>query len=113
MGGNIKAENTRINLLMSSSLKDKIQYYGKMTNRTANSVVLRILEDAIEKRELPDYFKMDPDVIQNRTARMNLVVPKEMKEKLNAEATEKGRSLNNYICAKLLIFFEDIWPDSL
>ena len=114
MGGTISSENVRINLLMDPVLKSKIQYYGKMSNRSANAVVLRILEDAIEKKELPESFSADPDQqTQVKTARMNLVVPKALKEKLSAEAKEKGRSLNNYICTKLMIFFEEIWPDSL
>ena len=113
MGGNIKDDKTRINLLMTSSLKEKIRYFGSKSNRTANSVVVQILEDAIEKKKMPDTFDPDPTVSQRRTARMNLVVPQAMKERLEAEAKEKDRSLNNYICTKLLIFFDEIEPDSL
>ena len=113
MGGTISSENVRINLLMDPVLKSKIQYYGKMSNRSANAVVLRILEDAIDKKPTEGHFMFESEVNQRKTARMNLVVPKELKERLSAEAEEKGRSLNNYICTKLLIFFEDIWPDSL
>ena len=113
MGGSISSENVRINLLMDPVLKSKIQYYGKMSNRSANAVVLRILEDAIEKKPTEGNFKLESEVNQQKTARMNLVVPKALKDKLSVEAEEKGRSLNNYICTKLLIFFEDIWPDSL
>ena len=114
MGGNIATDNARINLLMTPDLKEKIRYYSSKSNRSGNSVIVRILEDAIEKKELPESFSADPDQqTQVKTARMNLVVPKALKEKLSAEAKEKGRSLNNYICTKLMIFFEEIWPDSL
>ena len=114
MGGNIANDNARINLLMTPDLKEKIRYYSSKSNRSGNSVIVRILEDAIEKKELPESFSADPDQqTQVKTARMNLVVPKALKEKLSAEAKEKGRSLNNYICTKLMIFFEEIWPDSL
>ena len=113
MGGSISSENVRINLLMDPVLKEKIKYYGKKSNRSANAVVLRILEDTIERRPTEEYFQIEAETDQRKTARMNLVVPKGLKENLSAEAEEKGRSLNNYICTKLLIFFEDIWPDSL
>ena len=113
MGGTISRENVRINLLMDPELKSKIQYYGKMSNRSANAVVLRILEDAIDKKPTEGHFMFESEVNQRKTARMNLVVPKELKESLSAEAEAKGRSLNNYICTKLLIFFEAVWPDSL
>lgn len=113
MGGSISNENVRINLLMDPVLKSKIQHYGKMSNRSANAEVLRILEGTIEKKPTEGQFAFESEVNQRKTARMNLVVPKALKEKLSAEAEEKKRSLNNYICTKLLIFFEDIWPDSL
>ena len=114
MGGKISAENVRINLLMSSGLKSKIQYFGKNSNRSANAVVLNILEGAIQKKDDREYdFTADPEEAQRKTARMNLVVPLALKDQLQKEAADHGRSLNNYICSKLMIFFGDIWPDSL
>ena len=114
MGGKISSGNVRINLLMSSELKNKIQYYGKMSNRSANATVIQILEGTIEKKDNRQYdFESDPEDAHRKTSRMNLVVPIAMKEQLQKEATEHRRSLNNYICSKLMIFFEDIWPDSL
>ena len=113
MGGSISNENVRINLLMDPVLKSKIKYHAENSNRSANATVLRILEDAIEKKPMEGHFTFESEVNQRKTARMNLVVPKDLKDKLSAEAKSKGRSLNNYICTKLLIFFEDIWPDSL
>ena len=113
MGGTISSENVRINLLMDPVLKEKIKYYGTMSNRSANAVVLRILEDAIEKKPTEGQIFYESETDQRKTARLNLVVPKALKEKLSIEAETKGRSLNNYICTKLLIFFEAVWPDSL
>ena len=74
MGGTISSENVRINLLMDPVLKSKIQYYGKMSNRSANAVVLRILEDAIDKKPTEGHFMFESEVNQRKTARMNLVV---------------------------------------
>ena len=114
MGGNIASGNARINLLMSYDLKSKIQYYRRKTNRSSNAVVIGILEGAIKKNDKRNYdFKSDPEGSFRKTERMNLVVSSQMKEQLQKEAAESGRSLNNYICSKLLIFFDDIWPDSI
>ena len=113
MGGSISNENVRINLLMTSELKNRISYYSSNLNRSSNSVVVQILEDTLQKKNLPDHFDGGSDPNQRKTARMNLVVSKDLKEKLSAEAKEKDRSLNYYICTKLLIFFDMLWPDSL
>lgn len=110
MGGTISPNNAKIALLMPAKLKSEIQYYAKMTNRSASSVIVRILEGAIEKKDMRDFDYVDSD---RKTERMNIVVPASMKEQLKQESEETSRTLNNYICSKLMIFFEDIWPDSL
>lgn len=109
MGGNIKKDNARINLIVSQSLKDKIQTYAKKSGRSMSSLCLYILTD---KTALRTYEDFNPFLLldmseekEEGTARINLVVPAALKEELNNQAAEKSRSLNNYINTRLFVYF--------
>jgi len=109
MGGNIKKDNARINLIVSQSLKDKIQTYAKKSGRSMSSLCLYILTDKTSLRVYEDFnpfllLEMSEE-IRKGTARINLVVPAALKEELNNRAAEKSRSLNNYINTRLFVYF--------
>lgn len=117
MGGQIKKGNTHINLVMSKILKEKIQEYARNDNRSMSNYCVRILDDPYIYMS---FYKNNPGKAlasanwKNKgMARINLVVSEEQKNKLIAEAEEAGRSLNNYIVTKLLIFCLFMDPDFL
>lgn len=116
MGGSISKENTRINLIVPKKIKRKAEAYAKVSNQSTGSTCLRILTNPVVTEKFHDaifmkdglilpFFGELEDMKEEGQERMNLVVPIQVKEQLQAEAEKRSMSLNGYIVSYLYYFF--------
>lgn len=125
MGGNISRENTRVNIIIPKKLKRKAESYAKISNRSTSNACLRILTNPVVAEKFHDHIddpamlRFDPfmseleEMKEEGQERMNLVVPIQVKEQLQAEAEKRLRSLNNYIVSFLYYYFMAYWDQGI